>query len=68
MNFAKASNVEEGEEEEDEDAREAGAIVEDEPACGLRSRWVPLSAEEEGGEEGEEGEEQGAAGEAARKA
>lgn len=52
INLAKASNVDDGEEEDEEDAREGGTVVEDEPAWGLRSRWVPWSAEEEWGEEG----------------
>jgi len=52
MNIANVSNVEEGEEKDEEDAKEAGAVVDDEPVCGLRSRCVPLSAEEEEGEEG----------------
>jgi hypothetical protein len=52
INLANFRNVNDGEEEEDEDAREGGTVVEDEPAWGLRSRWVPLSAEEEWGEGG----------------
>jgi|EP00624_Nannochloropsis_granulata_P001780 hypothetical protein len=45
MNAAKASNVEDREEE----TREG-----DGPACGFMSRCVPLTAEEEAGEDEEE--------------